>query len=95
MAKSFVELYQHYFKLFLITKGCFSKNLSYNTLHEIYKRISEIIHIPYDILENLQTQGVGLNTIDIIDRRVLEVMSKISKNDIANAFSELVTVNIH
>lgn len=90
IAKSFVDLYQHYFRIFLITKGYFSKNLSYKTLQEICRRFSEIIHIPYDILESLHTCGVGLDTISIIDRRVLEVMNRISKDEMINAFSELI-----
>lgn len=88
-AKSFVELYQHYFQLFLISKGYFSKNLPYTTFHEICKSFCEITHFPPDVLEHLQAEQVCLKAISIIDRHVLEIMSQISENDIVNAFSQL------
>ncbi len=94
-AKSFVELYQHYFQLFLISKGYFSKNLSYHSLHEICRKFCDIMQFPSNILENLQARDVTLDEFSIINSRVLELMSQISEDDIINAFSKLVTINVH
>ncbi len=95
MVKSFVELYQHYFQLFLIAKGYFSKNLSHHMFHEICERFCEIIHFPSDVLESLQAREIGLDTIGIIDWRVVEIMAQISGSDIISAFSQLEAIKIY
>jgi hypothetical protein len=92
LAKNFVELYQHYFRLFLIAKGYFSKNLSYQTFHEICRRFCEIIQFPSEVLEGLQVREVNLEDFSIIENHVLESMSQISENDILNAFSQLTAI---
>jgi len=92
MAKSFIELYQHYFRLFLITEGYFSKNLSHHMFHEICRKFCEIIQFPSEVLEGLQAREVGLDDFDVIDGSVLEMMSQISENEIVNAFSQLAMI---
>ena len=94
MAKSFVELYQYYFRLYLIAKGYFSKNLPYRTFHEISRKFCDIIQFPLELLQGLQAGEVDLDTIEIIDNEMLEVMSQISEDDIINAFSQLTILKI-
>lgn len=89
MAKSFIELYQHYFRLFLVAKGYFSKNLSYNTFHGICRRFCEIIQFPSEILEDLQAERINLDVVRVIDNNIIELMSKVSEDDIITAFSQL------
>jgi hypothetical protein len=95
MAKSFVELYQHHFRLFLIAKGYFSKNLPHHTLHEICRRFCEIVQFPSEILVKLQSKEVNLDELGIIGHRALELMSQISEVDIINAFSQITTIEVH
>ncbi len=73
LAKSFVELYQYYFRLYLIAKGYFSKNLHYRTFHEICRKFCEIIQFPSEVLQGLQAGEVDLDTIEIIDSEMLEL----------------------
>lgn len=94
MVKSFVELYQYYFRLYLIAKGYFSKNLPYRTFYEICTKFCEIIQFPSEILRGLQSGEVDLDTIKIIDSEMLELMSKISEGDIIDAFSQLTTLKV-
>ena len=95
MAKSFVELYQYYFRLFLIAKGYFSKNLPYHTFHEICRRFCEIIQFPSGILEGLQAEKINLDMVKIMDNDIVELMSQISEDDIINAFSQLTIIVDH
>ena len=95
MAKSFVELYQYYFRLFLIAKGYFSKNLPYDTFHGICRKFCEIIQFPSNVLERLQAREVDLDMIEVIDNNMLELMSQISEDDVVKAFSELTAIKIH
>jgi hypothetical protein len=95
MAKSFIELYQHYFRLFLLTKGYFSKNLSYQTVHSICRKFCEIIQFPPEVLEGLQAREVNFDTVGIINEQILEMMSQISEDDIVNAFSQLAPINVY
>ncbi|MHA1986463.1 MAG: hypothetical protein ACW98D_07490 [Promethearchaeota archaeon] len=95
MVRSFVRLYQYYFRLYLIAKGYFSKNLPYRTFHEICRRFCEIIQFPLETLQGLQVGEIDLDKIEIINTEMLELMSQISEDDMINAFSQLTILEIH
>ncbi len=95
MVKSFIELYQHYFKIFLISKGYFSKNLPYNKVNEICRSFWEAIHIPPEALEVLQAREIDINMIGKITTKILEFMSQISENDIITTFSQLTRIKVN
>lgn len=94
MVRSFIELYQHYFQIYLVWNGYFSKNIPYRIVRRICEDFCEVMHIPSSVLGQLQSKEIGIDELRMIDMGILEMLGQISESEVRRAFSQLTALKV-
>ena len=87
--KTFSELFWHYFHIFLVFRGYYSKNIPHEKRKEICEDFCDRLGLPASVLDFLCSEGVGSNQLEKVNISTLGEVEHISEEDILNTFSHL------
>ncbi len=87
--KAFSELFWHYFHIFLVFKGHYSKSIPHEKRKVICEQFGKALHLPISIVHLLLSGIVSIDQLNGLNLSALGTVENISEDEILNTFSHL------
>ena len=88
--KTFSELFWHYFHIFLVFKGHYSKNIPHEKRKVICEQFGKALHLPTSIVHLLLSGIVSVEQLSGLNLSALGTVENISEEEIVDTFSHLI-----